>query len=62
MKLSREEAEKLINSSDVVSTSLNQKQKEIQIRMELSNSQTCVVTYDRRTHEKSYHLDKKNQT
>ena len=57
MKISREQAEQLIDSAQVVSTSINQKRKQIQIRMELSNAQTCVVTYDRLTHQKSYQLD-----
>ena len=58
MKISREEAEKLIDTSQVLSTSVNQKHKEIQVRMELSNAQTCVITYDRQTHQKSYKIDK----
>ena len=58
MKISREEAEKLIDTSQVLSTSVNQKHKEIQVRMELSNSQTCIITYDRQTHQKSYKIDK----
>lgn len=56
MKLSREEAEKVINTSNVVSTSVKQGKKEIQIHMKLSNAQTCIVTYDRSTHKKSYML------
>ena len=57
MKLSREEAEQVINTSNVVSTTIKQQKKEIQIHMKLENAQTCIVTYDRSTHEKSYKLD-----
>lgn len=57
MKLSREEAEQVINTSNVISTSVKQGKKEIQIYMKLANTQTCIVTYDRSTHEKSYKLD-----
>ena len=58
MNISREEAEKLIDASQVLSTSINQKHKEIQVLMKLSNEQTCIVTYDRQTHQKSYKIDK----
>ena len=58
MRISREEAEKLIDASQVLSTSVNQRHKEIQVRMELSNEQTCIVTYDRQTHKKSYKIAK----
>ncbi len=58
MKMSREEAEKLINSSEVVATTVRQKQQEIQVHFKLSNSQTCIVTYNRSTHKKSYRLGK----
>ena len=57
MKLSREEAEQVIKKSNVVSTSVKQGKKEIQIHMELENAQTCIVTYDRNTHKKSYKLN-----
>ena len=57
MKLSREEAEQVIKKSNVVSTSVKQGKKEIQIHMELENAQTCIVTYDRSTHKKSYKLN-----
>jgi hypothetical protein len=58
MKISREEAEKLIDTSQVLSTSVDQQSKQIKVRMQLANDQTCVVTYDRKTHEKSYQIDK----
>lgn len=57
MKLSREEAEQLIDSVQVLSTRVKQRKKEIQIHMQLSNAKTCVVTYDRETHQKSYRLN-----
>lgn len=57
MNISREEAEKLIDASQVLSTSVRQKQEEIQVFMKLSNAQTCIVTYDRQTHQKSYKID-----
>ncbi|MBN1478775.1 hypothetical protein JXA70_00730 [candidate division KSB1 bacterium] len=57
MNISREEAEKLIDASQVLSTSVNQQQKQIQVRMELANAKTCIVTYDRQTHQKSYQID-----
>lgn len=57
MKVSREEAEKLIDAVQVISTSVNQQQKQIQVRMELSNAKTCIITYDRQTHQKSYQID-----
>ncbi len=58
MKISREEAEQLFDSVQVLTTSVKQRKKEIQIHMQLSNSKTCVVTYDRETHQKSYSLSK----
>ncbi len=58
MKISREEAEKLIDASQVLSTSVNQEEKQIKIRMQLANDQACVITYDRKTHTKSYQIDK----
>jgi hypothetical protein len=58
MNISREEAEKLINTSQVLSTSVQQKQLEIKVLMKLDNAQTCIVTYDRQTHQKSYKIDK----
>ncbi len=57
MKLSREQAEKIINTSNVISTSVKQYKREIQVHMTLDNSQTCIITYNRGTHKKSYQLD-----
>ena len=57
MKITRKQAEDLITSTQVISTTLKQKHDEIKIRMQLSNSQTFVVTYDLVTHVKSYNTE-----
>ena len=57
MKLSREEAERVITATNVVSTSVRQRKQEIEIHMKLENAKTCIVTYDRNTHTKSFKLD-----
>ena len=54
--ITREEAEDLIDSSDVISTSLMQENGNIEVSFCLANDQSFVVRYDCRRQSKSYHL------
>lgn len=58
MYLSREQAENLIQSSQILSSQVKQSTNEIQIHLQLSESETFIITYDRLEHKKSYKIDK----
>jgi len=57
MKISRNQAEHLIESSAVLSTRIEQNDAEINVKIELADSKRFTVKYDRKNHEKSYFMD-----
>jgi hypothetical protein len=57
MKISRKQAEQLIETSSVLSTRVEQSGAEIRVSIELADSKRFIVTYDRKSHEKSYVMD-----
>jgi hypothetical protein len=56
-KISREQAEKLFIESEVVNSSIHQDKNQLRVIMNLSTRQSCHVTYDFKSKEKSYYLD-----
>ena len=54
--ITREQAEHLLDASDVISTSLMQKEGSIEVCFCLANHQSFVVRYDRSRQSKSYLL------
>lgn len=57
MKISRKQAESLIESAGVLSTCVEHHNAEIQIKIKLANLQQFTVKYDRQSHTKTYDLD-----
>ena len=56
MKISREEAENILNSFNVVSSTTEQEGGKLSVNLNLSDNRTCVVKYDRKNQQKSYYL------
>ena len=56
-RISREQAEQLFNESDVVNSSIHQDKDQLRVIMNLSTQQSCHVTYNFKSKEKTYFLD-----
>ena len=55
-KISREEAESLFTTSEVLNTKIEQDKNHLSVIMTLSDHRVCHVTYDFKSRQKSYHL------
>ena len=55
-KISREEAEKLIQNSVIINSKLEQDKNQICVLMTLSDNKICLFKYDIQKGEKSYFL------
>jgi hypothetical protein len=56
MKISRDEAEKLLTSKKVLSTKTEQQGGRISVSFSLADKSICTVKYDRKKQLKSYFL------
>jgi hypothetical protein len=56
-KISREQAEQLFNESEVVNSSIHQDKNQLRVIMNLSSQQSCHVTYNFKSKEKTYFLE-----
>lgn len=56
MKISRDEAEKLLNSKKVLETKTEQEGCRICVSFSLADKSVCTVKYDRKKQIKSYFL------
>lgn len=61
-KISREQAEKLFIDTEVINSSIQQDKDQIRVVMTLSSHQSCHVTYDFKSKEKTYYLDDQNMS
>jgi hypothetical protein len=59
-KISREQAEKLFIDTEVINSSIQQDKDQLRVVMTLSSHQSCHVTYDFKSKEKTYYLDDQN--
>lgn len=55
-KISRREAETLIQAENILDSNVVQDQDEMRILLTLSNNQTFLLKYDLHAHDKSYYL------
>lgn len=62
IKISRKEAEELFLHSEVLHTEIKQDKKELRVIMSLSSNQRCQVTYNYKSNQKTYYLDKRGNT
>jgi len=60
IQISREEAEKLFLESEVINTKIQQDKNELRVIMTLSDNQTCHVSYNFKSKEKTYLLETSN--
>jgi hypothetical protein len=60
IKISREQAEKLFLDSEVIDTRIQQDKNELRVIMKLSDNQTCHVSYNFKSKEKTYLLETQN--
>lgn len=56
-QLSREEAERFINDSQIVKRELNQIGKELHIRFKLANNKSFLFTYNSDAKNKAYFVE-----
>jgi hypothetical protein len=56
-KISREQAEKLFLDTEVVNSIIQQDKDQLRVVMELSSQQSCHVTYNFKSKQKTYYLD-----
>jgi len=56
-KISREQAEQLFDQTEVVNSIIQQDKDQLRVVMELSSQQSCHVTYNFKSKQKSYYLD-----
>jgi hypothetical protein len=56
-EISREEAEKFINDSQIINRELHQIGKELQIRFRLANNKSFIFTYNSDAKNKAYFVE-----
>jgi hypothetical protein len=56
-QISRDEAEKLFLGSSVINTEIKQDNHELRVIITLSSRQSCHVTYNFESREKTYQLE-----
>ncbi len=56
-KISREQAEALFLDSEVITSSIHQDKDQLRVVMTLSTHQSCHVTYNFKSKEKTYYLE-----
>lgn len=56
-KISREQAEQLFNDTEVLDSSIHQDKNQLRVVMNLSSHQSCHVTYNFKSKEKTYFLE-----
>ncbi len=56
-KISREEAETIIDSQDVISTKIEQNSYEVRVRFGLTGRRSLLVIYDLPHHQETFFLD-----
>ncbi len=56
-KISREQAEALFLDSEVINSSIQQDKDQLRVIMTLSTHQSCHVTYNFKSKEKTYYIE-----
>ena len=56
-EISREQAEQLFDNTEVINSQIHQDKDQLRVVMTLSSHQSCHVTYNFKSKQKSYFLD-----
>ncbi len=59
-KITREQAEQLFLSSDVINSKVEQNKDELRVSMSLTGNKSCLIKYNITNHTKTYFLEDKN--